>query len=64
VTYFWYFSEPIVATRPTPFPIYAMTRAYRDLAFYSTSPGDHSQRGEIAINTTDCEDLNASGVRL
>lgn len=64
VTYFWYFSQPIVETRAEPFPIYAMTRAYRDLAFYSTIPGGHADRGEVAINVTDCDDVNAVGIRL
>lgn len=64
VTYFWYFSEPIVETRATPFPIYAMTRGFREVALYDGVTEDTTLRGEIAINSTDCSDMNVEGIRF
>lgn len=62
VTYFWYFSQPIVGPREEPFPISAMTRATRNFLLYNGTTTDPTLRGEIAINSTDCADENASGI--
>jgi hypothetical protein len=64
ITYFWYFSEPIVETRETPFPISAMRRGFRkDFVYPADNPQD-SLLGEIAINATDCGDVNAPGIHF
>jgi hypothetical protein len=64
VTYFWYFSEPIVETRAEPFPIYAMTRAFRRDVLYAQAGAPDPGLGEVAINATDCEDADAPGIHF
>ncbi len=64
VTYFWYFSQAIVDNRPEPFPIFAMTRAFREIALYDGVTEDTTLRGELAINSTDCADENIDGIRF
>lgn len=64
VTYFWYFSQAIVDNRPEPFPIFAMTRAFREIALYEGVTEDTTLRGELAINSTDCSDQNIDGIRF
>jgi hypothetical protein len=55
VGYLWYFSEPLTETYI--FPIQSMTQTFRDDALYGTSPvARDPERGEIAINVTDCSE--------
>ena len=42
ITYFWYFSEPIVETRETPFPISAMRRGFRQRVMLVVSARTHA----------------------
>jgi hypothetical protein len=58
VGYLWYFSQPLINTYV--FPILAMTPDFRRDVIYGAALGSNiewdEERGEIAINVTDCSD--------
>lgn len=60
VGYLWYFSQPLRNTYV--FPIFSMTPAFRDEVIYGAELGSgisrDPDRGEIAINVTDCSEAD------
>jgi hypothetical protein len=67
IRYLWYFSRPLVKSRA--FPLNVLTVATLDdptnglLVSLGVIPPD-STRGHLAVNTTDCQDVDAPGVQI
>jgi hypothetical protein len=66
IRYLWYFSRPLTASRA--FPLNVLTVDTLDgpsglLAQFGVVPPDDT-RGHLAVNTTDCQDVDAAGVQI
>lgn len=66
IRYLWYFSRPLTTSRV--FPLQVVTVDTLDsaaglLASFGVVPPD-TTRGQLAVNTTDCQDVDAPGVQI
>jgi hypothetical protein len=62
VRYLWYFSRPL--TRSRSFPLNSVSDGVLSYLLTQVSSTPDPTRGHLAVNTTDCQDVDAPGVKV
>lgn len=62
IRYLWYFSRPLTKSRA--FPLNSVKTEVLDLLLSGFKATPDPTRGHLAVNTTDCQDVDAPGVKV